>query len=355
MTIFLVTLLLIIVKSIKLIPFKEYNHEYITKENTIIIKGIFVVFVLFRHATQYISLTGCLDKYYIYIDNLLGQMIVAMFLFYSGFGIMESITKKGNIYIKSIPLKHIINLLFNFNIAVLIYLLINTIFHIKFSWDTIILSFLAWDNIGNSNWYILNILGLYFITFFSFYFFYQNNNKFSIYYCTIILTIFSMCFVVFQLKMGKPYHYYNTAILYSFGCWYSLARKKVESFFQFNICNYYISLMTITIILSISYNLQNDFGIFSYTIWGFTFTSFFLLLTMKFKIYNSLLSWLGNHIFSIYILQRIPMIIFSNTAIINNKYLFIILSISATLIISPLFEQFTNKLWLKLLCFKSKN
>lgn len=43
-----------------------------------------------------------------------------VFLFYSGYGIMESIKNKGEKYISTVPKKRILNVLVNFDIAVLI-------------------------------------------------------------------------------------------------------------------------------------------------------------------------------------------------------------------------------------------
>ena len=43
----------------------------------------------------------------------LEQLMVTMFLFYSGYGVMESIKRKGDDYIKSFPKKRILTTLIN--------------------------------------------------------------------------------------------------------------------------------------------------------------------------------------------------------------------------------------------------
>ena len=79
-----------------------YFSDYMNLENTNSIKGIFVWLIIFCHKSGY----GIKMKYlYIKILGYFGQKVVSMFLFYSGFGIYESIKKKGKIYIKTIPRK----------------------------------------------------------------------------------------------------------------------------------------------------------------------------------------------------------------------------------------------------------
>ena len=79
---------------------------------------------------------------------------------------------------------------------------------------------------------------------------------------------------------------------------------------------------------------------------------FFVLLIVialtKIKIGNHLIAFLGQHSFSIYILQRIPMIFISMYLSAYNKYLLIVLSFVLTAIIAVIFDEFTEKLFKKI-------
>ena len=60
----------------------EYDH-YLDKDNTLPIKGFFVILVFLAHFKQYIDLSSSLlDMAFDYIHKLSGQLIVTMFLFY---------------------------------------------------------------------------------------------------------------------------------------------------------------------------------------------------------------------------------------------------------------------------------
>ncbi|MDY3811676.1 hypothetical protein [Eubacterium sp.] len=59
------------------------------------INGIFTMLILVSHASMYMDYGGVwIDDAYGEFRSYLGQFVVAPFLFYSGFGIMESIAKK---------------------------------------------------------------------------------------------------------------------------------------------------------------------------------------------------------------------------------------------------------------------
>ncbi|MBR6476984.1 MAG: hypothetical protein IKS85_00920, partial [Lachnospiraceae bacterium] len=74
--------------------------QYLIKDAALPVKGLFVILVFFRHFISYVTLSDSIfDKVFYRMDRLTGQLIVTMFLFYSGYGIYESIKKKGRPYV----------------------------------------------------------------------------------------------------------------------------------------------------------------------------------------------------------------------------------------------------------------
>ena len=125
-----------------------------------------------RHIWPYMRDSGyvvqsCVDQLFRVIDAGLGQMLVVMFLFYSGYGVMESIKTKGSKYVDSIPRKRVLTTLLNFDVAVLVYLLLDISLGIRYSACDTELAFTGWTSIGNSNWYIFVIILCYLITYIS--------------------------------------------------------------------------------------------------------------------------------------------------------------------------------------------
>lgn len=78
--------------------------------------------------------------------------------------------------------------------------------------------------------------------------------------------------------------------------------------------------------------------------WACAFAGLLVLLTMKIKPGNSVLTFLGNHVFSIYILQRIPMMVLSRLGFAAKPLQFLALSFACTVVIALLFDKITGKL-----------
>ena len=81
-----------------------FNQDYLGKEQCNAIKGIFILVVFIRHIWPYLrdfgyDFSSLGDGIFMKIDRCMGQLIVVAFLFYSGYGVMESIKYKGKQYL----------------------------------------------------------------------------------------------------------------------------------------------------------------------------------------------------------------------------------------------------------------
>lgn len=345
MIFFLLFLLLIMFNEAKFANANEFMSDYLSREKTNAIKGIFVILIVFSHYSQYVKLGGIYDKPYIILKNHLNQMVVSMFFFYSGYGMMEATIKKGFAYIKGIPVKRFFTVLLNFDIAILIFLIVGRILGKTYDVKTILLSLIGWKSVGNSNWYIFAILGLYVIYFIAYFGLRWFDNLAARYVGTVLLTLGAIGFVFFQMKMGRPGYAYNTIILLPLGCWYSLLKKPIEKIVMHNDYIYALVAMLIFVIYYTSFGFRWKHGIEGYSIWAIAFTLTVVLITMKVSFCNPVLSWFGNHVFSVYILQRIPMMVLSAKGLAaSNKYVFLIMSLISTCFLAMIFDYATGKI-----------
>ena len=100
------------------------ESDYMSKQMTNSIKGIFLCLVFFSHICGYTDFSHpVLDRPYRFLQGVLGQCIVVMFFFYSGFGVMESVKKRGDAYIRQFPIKRILKTLLLFDCAVVLFLI----------------------------------------------------------------------------------------------------------------------------------------------------------------------------------------------------------------------------------------
>lgn len=344
MFIVLIILMLTIASRARVAEMGTFFNDYISKERSTAVKGVFVLLVFLSHYSQYVTLDGVYDKPYLVLQQHLNQMIVALFLFYSGFGMAQAIKNKGFGYIKTIPTKRFLSVLINFDIAVILFLIINFIFGKTFDFKTILLSLIGWLNVGNSNWYIFVILVLYIYIYISFFAIKWGNNKYSRLLCTVILTLLTIGFVYSQMMLKRPGYTYNTAILLPLGFWYSLFKEKAEKIIMKN--DYiYSAVCALCLGAYIYFYFIRFKSIYSYSLWAIAFTLDVVLFTMKLSLSNPFINWFGNHVFSIYILQRIPMMIFKNLNLFeNHRYIFLVLSFVITVFLAGIFDYFTGKL-----------
>ena len=81
----------------------EFNPEYISMKQTNIIRGFFLLLVFMIHFCLYIQMNGPTDRIFQFWRPHSGQLVVTLFLLYSGYGVFVSIMKKGTPYVRRIP------------------------------------------------------------------------------------------------------------------------------------------------------------------------------------------------------------------------------------------------------------
>jgi len=335
MTIILLIILFLTLYKVKLVK-HGINKEYISSNNTKIINGIFVLLVFLSHCKPYVSWSeSFFDSLGIFFISNIGQLMVTTFLFYSGYGIFESIKNKKNAYVDSMPKKRILNLLIKFDIAVIIFTIFSYLLNIKYSFKTIILSLIGWDAVGNSNWYIFIILSLYLITYFSFKVFKNQSELTKINLITIISIVF-----IFIIKEFKQPWWYDTMLCYPLGMYYSYYKKYVEKKLENN-KSYIISFILVMIIFLTSLLFRSNVFIHA-TIYSLSFVLLIVLFSMKVVLNSKVFSFLGMNVFYIYVYQRIPMMLFQHYNM--NNYIFLLLTFVITLLIGKIIMLIENKL-----------
>ncbi len=282
------------------------EKDTLSKDYTTCVNGIFISIVFISHLRAYMALPEWLE----YTMRSISQLMVVPFLFYSGFGITESIKKKGKDYVRSIPVKRVFRVWIRFASMVLIYAVLDLILGLEFSFSDFLWSLVAWKNIGNSNWYIFVILCLYLVTWAGFetgYFFGEKKSGSQVWIRNISLAataVFGAGLYVFLHEFSSPL-FYNTMSAYFFGVIVSLYRDRLS----------WIKPWAIEIICMVisagAVVLLRTYG---------THASVFLIMSILFCIFvvcasrylpfpDRIFKWLGVHLFEIYILMRIPMIV----------------------------------------------
>ena len=292
----------------------DFNRA-LNKKQTTCINGIFVVFVFLSHFGQYEAMpwNGILLA--------IGQLMVAPFLFFSGYGIMEQIQKRGDKYIDGMPRKRILKFYIHFCMALAIYLVLSFVLGKKYSLSRILLSFTGWSSIGNSNWYVFAILIMYSIVYISFKYF----KKQSLNVC-IFLTL--LYIVVMKETKGQDW-WYNIIFCFPAGMVLSKYKDRICSVIQKPV--FFVSMLVLALVLYLI-----SFSVIAYEVIAITLCFLIVDICAHKEIKNSLFHFLGQYVFEIYILQRISMNLFNGYL---DGWVYLIMCMLVTLILAYCFKK----------------
>lgn len=337
MTLFLVIVLLITLASSSIRNKDGWKDSYISKDQSRNIEGIFVILVFLGHVFWNFSYFSPLDVHYLSFWSHLNQAVVAMFIFYSGFGLTQSVKAKGMGYIKALPKKRIFPLIFKYWFSFLIFLLIRFLISNPPDPKTILLAFIGWEDIGN--WFVFILVSLYVIFDLSFFIaFKTGDGRFALLKGAAILTLLSLLFMVllcFPWHRGK--WFYDTVLIFSLGSWYSVAKGKIEHFLESNLR--YILTLLVCVLCYILTTVFRDLHFFIHEIWMICFTLLIILITVKIRIKNKFLEFLGNLALPMLLFQFSSFTVFSYYMINTSPLLYVMLTFALTVLLSVLFDK----------------
>ena len=315
-----------------------YFADYISPKSIQPIKGIFTLLIFMSHFVTYVDLGGAWNAPYFQIRKWLGQLVVVPFLFYSGYGVAESIRRDERDYVKRMPKNRILKVLFQFDLAILLFLLLRYAKGSTYSISHILAAFLGWEGIGNSNWYVLAILYLYLVTWLS-YTIFRKRKLLPILSVTLLTGIY---IVYMKLIADRPEYYCNTVMAYVAGMVFSYKREEFEKI-VFSGYWYFVILGTVVIVMQFLHGYWGK--ILIYQLVSVLFAIAMVLLTAKIRINSKFLSYCGEHLFSLFILQRLPMMALNETPIKQYPYLYFAVCLAVTFLLSMVFDRITPKLW----------
>ena len=306
-------------------------YKFLRKENTTCVNGVFILIVFISHLRTYMQLQPGLE----WAMGSLSQLMVAMFLFYSGFGVMESIQSKGMDYVKHMPARRVLHVLALYIPAVLLYALLDLILGIPFTAGQFFLSLVAWLNLGNSNWYIFVIICLYLITWMGWLLASAiagageanekcagagaSKEKYRDVFGLIITTILSVGLII-VLKQVSPDYYFNTMSAYIFGLFFSQNKSAIlhlcgigkqgkpegaGGFFVYIL----ITIIMIAVTVALRAYIQHDWNYLVFLVMTVFFCMGVVLLSVFAPFPDYVFRWFGERLFEVYILMRIPMIV----------------------------------------------
>lgn len=285
--------------------------------------------------------------------------MVVPFFFFSGYGIMYSFDRKKN-YSTSI-IKRFISLFVNFNIAVLLYIVLSifinkSLFISNFDINLYIKTAIAWQNIGNQNWFIFATFSLYTFCIISFNLF-KNNNRHLVKPTITILTLIYIYIVGFH----KSYVWIDTVLCFPAGMYFYCHRKKIDiilrniKFPKWIIGIAFILFSQAARIFALQFRVDSKLDFIpalGTNIVSIIFAVGILLLfsSIKWGKKPTIPIWMGGvGLFPIYILHMLPIIILRNYKLHTSApniciFLIVAITLFLSLIMSKVFSKVSSKI-----------
>jgi len=307
---------------------------WLNKETTTTLNGFWILVVFLSHANQYISRGGYQythfgDGVYRFFFGMCGQLMVAIFLFNSGFGVMESIKARGQSYVRSMPKRRLLATLLNFSVAVLAFIAMNIILGIPMKPLRVVLSFFCWDSVGNSNWYIFAILCCYASSFFGFTMCKKASDAITLSIGLLLLYLAVMPFL-------KASYWYNTILGFPTGMVVSWRKEHIFGFVQKHYWSC-ICLLGICFVLGMPLSWRVPLNGLSHNAITVVFVLISAVLLTKYDVMGGGLSWCGKRLFPIYIYERIPMTILADS-LATHPIVFIVVSGAITAVVASVYK-----------------
>ena len=344
MTLFLIPLLLVAFYGCRVyLQPSAWNDDCLSRSSTSAVNGIFVLLVMLSHGVSYLPQFTVFDQGYLAIRSFLGQLVVVSFLFYSGYGIHRQLANRGESYRKTLLSHRFLKVLFHFDLAVLMFLLLQTLLGEQYRLRRILLSLVAWEKLGNSNWYIFAVLCLYVMVWLS-YFIFRKKDIAALISVTVLCGVYLVLLEQFGNRSSDCW--YNTIFCFPAGMWFSRYRDRLLPALKKRIWLWGLLLLVCIGLVALRSPfpelLKNPW---IYNLWAICFMAGVVLLTMKVKLGNKAICFVGALTFWLYILQRLPYILLEHLGLTNvNAYLYLSVCIVCTFLLAVAADKIVTRL-----------
>lgn len=291
---------------------ERQTGDCLSKDQTSAVNGFFVAAVFLCHAYQSLlrplgyDFLGRGDARFIWLfDSLFGGRLVVTFLAFSGFGLYEQIKRFGMPYVAQIPVKRCLVTYLNFAVAVAIFAVFDVCLRGGGGLKRIAWAFTGFTSLGNSNWYVVAIIFCYFFVWLS-----AMTCRYFGWSQWIELVLLTLLVVALELILktcGKSYSWWNTMLAFPFGAWLSYGSGYLRPALKSR--RFAIGCVVMFVCLAINNRVDN---LWLNNVCGCFFVLAILAITTYVQIKNPLLVWLGNHVFPIYIYQKLFFLIIVN-------------------------------------------
>lgn len=288
-----------------------FYEDYLSKNNTMQLRGILALVVIFHHIEQRVN-----SGLFFHVFSYVGYLVVALFFFITGYGLMtQYITQKD--YLKNFIKLRIPTITIPYLIVMVIYYFAFKIVEKKITIIGALESLINGNPIVSSSWYILVII-LFYIFFYITGMFCKNNlTKLS------ILTTIELCvYVVLCFMLNYGFWYFNACFAFLLGIIWGIKSESIITFIHkyFNRILLFLILgfvlfFTIPklLLLYVPNHIVYEISLLiCYQISSMLFCLFVIILNQKVHFTNVFFNKIGRISFEIYMIHGLFILLLRN-------------------------------------------
>ena len=216
------------------VSFHNWNAAYLAPANTNALRGIMAIGVVLHHLAEHCH-SGRLF-HYMYLDGI-GYLLVAVFFFLSGYGLMVQFGKKGTPYLKSLWSKRILFFVIVFVLDMALYI----VFHLLNGKACTVRTTYSWLMTGHvpalSAWYLVAQVVFYV-------FFWLAFSRIPVQRWAVTgLFVLVLGISGVWLLLGYPQYWSYSNLAFCTGVLWALKRDAIETFCK---QHYWIALLCAT-------------------------------------------------------------------------------------------------------------
>lgn len=318
--------------------------KYLSKEYTNCLRGIFSVLVVIHHLYQY---SGLFRETYIgIILQLLGFISVAMFFFFSGYGLMFSANK--NNYINHFFSKRFLPLYCFYVFLIILYCIWTLLLEKSISPSLIIQSFFWGGTIVTNGWYLQATFFMYLLYLLVFKIFKSSNIQII----TFSVGIFAYCVLCWSLNLGI--NWYQTIPCVVLGMIYYSQKKCIDALlkkYSWPIFIIFSILFAICFVLSAVSRIKVLYDVLYSMLFVCAMISFSYILCGTPLIENKFTKLCGEYSLEIYVTHGLFLRLIK-LEYLKNVYVYIFVVIIGTIVSSIIMKKVYTKI---VLFFKEKD
>lgn len=304
------------------------------KQQTDGLKGLFAIGVIIHH----ICLGSGIGNNYGLgpIYNALGYCGVSVFLFISGYGLMNRYLQIRGGYFRTYIRNRILPIYMLNAILVFLYYVVKHTIGKSLTPILILQSFTFGNTIVEYGWY-LQVCMLFYI-FFMLSFKYTSTIHTGI----IVMSTFIIVYAILSYLCGLPSTWFECSFAIIAGIAIRLKQDSIVAFSKttkISLLCFIVSLFSLSYVLGNGQFIQSDMWIFWKMVSSIAFGIMIFMLTHWINLKGKLLKWLGGHYLELYVLQGISLIFADKYIGYDAPIVYFTSIVVVTIILAAIFKR----------------